>query len=124
MEKEEGFFSKLKDKYHSDSEIERTKEIIKLFVIEKGEYLNRILCENDVILLADIFQKLVIVSYKEFDFILLYCVSVPGSIYQCEMKYTGINLQTLQDKVIILLVENKIRAGKNCGRGVRYVKLD
>ena len=38
------------------------------------------------------------------------------------MKYTGINLQTLQDKDMILLLENNIRGGISSVMGDRYIK--
>ena len=40
------------------------------------------------------------------------------------MKYTGINLQTLQDKDLILTLENNIRGGISSVMGERYVKAD
>ena len=40
------------------------------------------------------------------------------------MKYTDINLQTLQDKDLILLIENNIRGGISSVMGDRYVKSD
>ena len=39
------------------------------------------------------------------------------------MKYTEIKLQTLQDKDLILLLENNIRGGISAVMGDRYVKL-
>ena len=43
---------------------------------------------------------------------------------QCGLKYTGINLQTLQVKDMILLLENNIRGGISSVMGDRYVKSD
>ena len=40
------------------------------------------------------------------------------------MKYTGRNLQTLQDKDMILLLENKMRRVISSVMGDRYVKSD
>ena len=40
--KKEDFFSKLKNKCPDDDEIERTKEIIKLFYIKNGEELTKL----------------------------------------------------------------------------------
>ena len=57
LEKED-FFSKLKNDYPDDDEIERTKEIIKLFNIKDGEELTKLYCKSDVILLADVFKKI------------------------------------------------------------------
>ena len=122
--KKQDFFSKLKNDYPDDDEIERTKEIIKLFNIKDGEQLTRLYCKTDVILLADVFEKFVKVSTKEYKINPLYCVSLPGYTYQCALKYTNIKLQTLQDKDLILLIENNIRGGISSVMGDRYVKSD
>ena len=63
--KRENFFSKLKNDYPGDDEIERTKEIIKLFNIKDGEDLTKLYCKSDVILLADVFEKFVKVSTEK-----------------------------------------------------------
>ena len=122
--KKEDFFSKLKNDYPNDEEIERTKEIIKLFNIKDGEELTKLYCKSDVILLADVFEKFVKVSTEEYKINPLYCVSLPGYTYQCALKYTDIKLQTLQDKDLILLIENNIRGGISSVMGDRYVKSD
>ena len=122
--KREYFFSKLKNVYPDDDEIERTKEIIKLFNIKDGDELTRLYCKSDVILLADVFEKFVQVSTEEYRINPLYCVSLPGYTYQCALKYTDIILQTLQDKDLILLIENNIRGGISSVMGDRFVKSD
>ena len=81
-------------------------------------------CKSDVILLADVFEKIVKVSTEEYKINPLYCVSLPGYTYQCALKYTDIKLQTLQDKDLILLIENNIRGGISSVMGDRYVKSD
>ena len=63
-------------------------------------------------------------SINEFDIIPLYCVGLPGYTWQCGLKYTGINLQTLQDKDLILLLEYNICGGISSIIGDRYVKSD
>ena len=103
------FFSKLKNKSPNDDEIERTMDIIDIFNIKNGEELTEIYLKSDVLLLTCIFEKFVKVSFNEFKINPLYCVSLPGYTWQCGLKYTGINLQTLQDKDMILLLENSIR---------------
>ena len=122
--KKEDFFIKLKNDYPDDDEIERTKEIIKLFNIKNGGELTKLYCKSDVILLAHVVEKLVKVSTREYKFNPLYCVSLPGYTYQCALKYTDIKLQTLQDKDLILLIENNIRGGISSIMGDRYVKSD
>ena len=120
----ENFFSKLKNDYPDDSEIERTREIIKLFNIKDGKQLTKLYCKSDVILLADVIEKFVKVSFEEYGINPLYCVILPGYTYQCALKYTDIKLQTLQDKDLILLIENNIRGGISSVMGDRYVKSD
>ena len=51
-------------------------------------------------------------------------MSLPGYIWQCGLKNTGNNLQTLQDKDLILNLEKNIRCGISSVMGFRYVKSD
>ena len=122
--KKEDFFSKLKNKCPDDEEIERTKEIIKIFDIKDGEELTEIYLKSDVLLLACVFEKFIEVSVNEFGINPLCCVSLPGYTWECGLKYTGINLQTHQDKDLILTLENNIRGGISNVVGDRYVKSD
>ena len=123
LEKDD-FFSKLKNKDPEDDEIERTKEIIEVFDIKNGEELTKLYCKSDVILLADVFEKFVKASTEEFEINPSYFVILPGYTYQCALKYTDIKLQTLQDKDLILLIENNIRGVISAAMGDRYVKSD
>ena len=122
--KKEDFFSKLKIKCPDDEEIQRTKEIIEIFNIKDGKELTELYLKSDVFLLADVFEKFIKISVEEFGINPLYCVSLPGYTWQCGMKYTDINLQTLQDKEMILLLENNIRGGISSVMGDRYIKSD
>ena len=122
--KKEDFFNKLKNDYPDDEEIKRTKEITEIFNIKDGGELTKLYCKTDVILLADVFEKFVKVSTEEHKINPLYCVSLHGYTYQCALKYTNIKLQTLQDKDLILLIENNIRGGISSVMGDRYVKSD
>ena len=122
--KKEDFFSKLKNDYPSDEEIERTKEIIKLFNIKNGEKLTYLYLKSDVFLLTCVFEKLIEVSVNEFVINPLICVSLPGYTWECGLKYTGINLQTLQDKDLFLTLENNILGGISAVMGDRYIISD
>ena len=122
--KKEDFFSKLKNKYPDDEEIQRTMDIIEKFNIKNGEELTEIYLKSDVLLLTCVFEKFIKVSVNEFGINPLYCVSLPGYTWQCGLKYTGINLQTHQDKDMILLLENNIRGGISSVMGDRYVRSD
>ena len=68
----EDFFSKLKNECPDDDELERTKEIMKLFDIKNGEELTKLYCKSDVLLLADVIEKIVKVSTEEYSIIPLY----------------------------------------------------
>ena len=122
--KKEHFFSKLKHKCPDDEEIQRRNDIITRFNIRNGEELTQIYLKSDVFLLACVFEKFIKVSINEFKINPLYCFSLPGYTWQCGLKYTGINLQTLQEKDMILLLENIIRGGLSSVMGDRYVKSD
>ena len=80
--------------------------------------------KSDVILLADVFEIFIKISIEEYGINPLYCVSLPGYTVQCGMKYTDIKLQTLQDRDMILLLENNIRGGISSVMGDRYVQSD
>ena len=54
--------------------------------------------------------------------ILLFCSSLPGYTWQKGLKYTGINIQTPQEKDMIFLLQNNIRGGVSSLMGDRYVK--
>ena len=73
-------------------------------------------------MIACVFEKFIKVSVNEFEINLLYCVSLPGYTWECGLKNTGINFQTLQDKDLILTLENNIRGGISSVMGDRYVK--
>ena len=120
--KKENFFSRLKNKCPVDEEIQRTMDIIKKFNIKNGEQLTETYLKSDVLLLACVFEKFMKVSINEFDVNPLYCISLPGYTWECGLKYTGKNLQTLQDKDLILTLENNIRGGISSVMGDRYVK--
>ena len=122
--RKEDFFSKLKNKCPDDEEIQRTIEIIIIFDLKNGEELTNLYLKSDVILLADFFEKFIKISIDEYRINPLYCVSLPGYTWQCGMKYTDIKLQTLQNKDLILTLENIIRGGIRSVMGDRYVKWD
>ena len=100
------------------------KKIDKLFNFENGEILTKLYCKSDCILLADIFEKKIKVSFKEFDINPLHCVSLPVYTLQGGNKYTSNILETLQNKELSLLLKNIIRVGYSSVMGDRYVKSD
>ena len=122
--KKENFFSKLKNGYPDDEKIQRTMDIIEKFNIKNGEEITQIYLKSDALLVGCVFEIFIKVSVNEFGIDSMYCVSLPGYTWQCGLKYTGMNLQTLQDKDMLLLLENNIRGGISSIMGYRYVKSD
>ena len=80
--------------------------------------------KTDFTLLVDVFGNFIKVSTKEYATNPLCCVSICSYTYQCVIKDTGIKLQTLQDKVKILLLDKKFRRGIGSFMGDVYVKSD
>ena len=120
----ENFFSKSKNKLPKDNEIERTKEIIKVFDFKNGEEITKLNSKSDVILLADVFEKFVKLSTEEYGYNPLYCNFLPEYTYQSALKYTDNKPQTLQDKDLISLLENNLRGAISSVMGDRYVISD
>ena len=80
--------------------------------------------KSDVFLVACVFEKFTKISVNEYGINPLHCVSLPGYTWQCGLQYTGINLETLQNKDMILLSENNICGGISSVMGGRYVISD
>ena len=98
--------------------------LLRSSILKIGEELTQFYSKSDVLLLACVFEKYKKVSVNELGINPLHCVSLPGFTWQCGLKYTGINLQTLQDKEMILLLENNIRGGISSVMGDKYIKSD
>ena len=61
--------------------------------------MTEIYLKSDVLWIACVFEKFIKVSVNEYGTIPLYCVSLAGYSWQCGLKYTGKNLQTLQENI-------------------------
>ena len=68
--KKEHFFTKLKNGYADDEEIERTMDIIKRFNIKNGEELTELCLESDVLLPACVFENFVKFQLTNLELIL------------------------------------------------------
>ena len=82
----EDFFFKLKNKCPDDDEIERTKEIMKMFDGKNGEELTKLYCKSDVILLTDVMEKFVNVSTEE-------CGNNPSILWKSTWLYLSMCLE-------------------------------
>ena len=75
-------FNELKNDYPDVEEIERTKQIVKMFNIKSGEELTQMYLKTDILLLACAFEKFIKISVNEFGNNPLYCVSLAGYTWQ------------------------------------------
>ena len=123
MRKEDFFSKPKKNKCPSDDEICRRKEVNKISNFKNGE-LTQLNLKSDVLLLVCAFEKFIKVSNNEFGINLLYCVSLPGFTCQGGLNYTRINQKTIQDKDLVLILENNIRGGVSNIMGDCYNKSD
>ena len=80
--------------------------------------------KTDIIFLADVFEKLLNVSTKDYGINPVYCVSICSYTLHCCLKYTDIKLQILQDKHKILFIEKIIFGCISSVMGDRYIKSD
>ena len=69
-------------------------------------------------------RNLIKLSINKFDINPPYCVSLPGYTWQCGLEYSGKNLQTLQDKDMIPLLENNYRGRISSVMADSYDKKD
>ena len=72
--KKKNFFSKLKNDYPSDEEMERKMDFIKKFNIKNGEELTQRCLKSDILFLSCVFENFTKVSVNEFGINPLYCV--------------------------------------------------
>ena len=120
----EAYFSKTKNKIPDQDEIDRTNEIIKLFIIKNGRELTELYCKADVILLADIFEKFINVSKTEFGINPLYQISLPRTTWSNGLKYTKKELELIKNVDLFQMFENGIRGGISGIFGDRFCESD
>ena len=80
--------------------------------------------ESDSILITCVFEIFMKKSIIDFEIFRLDCASLPVSTMQCRLEYTGMNLETSQDKELIFILESKIRGRLSSVMGSRYVQSD
>ena len=95
-----------------------------MFNIKSGKKLTEIYLKSDVLLLACVFENFIKVSVNDFGLCQFYLVSLPSYTWECGLKYTGTNLQSLQEEDLIWTLENIIREGIGSVMGNCYVKPD
>ena len=95
-----------------------------MFYFRNGEDSTTLYFKADVILHTCVPEKFKKESIKDFGIIPLDCLSLPGHTWQCGLKYTGIDLEALQYKDMILLFKSKARSGISRVMGDGHVNSD
>ena len=97
--KNEDNFREFKNGFPDDDELERTLEVIEVFVIGNVEGLTHLYSKTGVILLEEKYEIFFKVSDKECDINPLYCVPLPGFIWGCAWKNTNLGLKHFKTKI-------------------------
>lgn len=105
------FYNYLNESECSDTDYKHAQKVwkelgCKTFLDYHELYL---LC--DVLLLADIMQEFISLSYKTYGLDPSYFVTLPGYAWECMLKKTGIELELLIDEDMLLMYESGIRGG-------------
>ena len=76
----------------------------------------------DVLQLTDIFENFIEKSTQEYGINPLYSYSAPGYTWKAGLKLTNIKLDFINDKELLLLLEDNIRGGISSVMGDRYIE--
>ena len=95
-----------------------------MFFIKNTKQLTKLYCKCNLNRSAGFFENIKKLSVKEIAINPLYCVFLPCFTWQCRMKYTNNDSQTLQGKDTISLLENNIRGDISSVMGDRQVNSD
>ena len=117
------YYSVFNDANISHSDIEHVKKVCNAFNITNlGEY-HDLFVSLDVSLLGDIFENLrdTTINIDKLD--PAYYLSAPGLSWQSCLKKTGVTLELLTDKDVLLLFGKGIRGGM-CNAVCKYVKAN
>ena len=91
-------------------------------VFRKGEELTNFCLKSNVILPNCAFEKFLALWISEYKINFLYCLSLPGSTWQCGLNYFDEKLQKLQHEEVVLSLGKIIRGGISSVMRDRFAK--
>ena len=117
------YYSENNDANISDSDTEHVKKVCEAFNITNLGKCHDLYVSLDVALLADVFENFRDTTINTDKLDPAYYLSAPGLSWQSCLKKTGVVLELLTDKDMLLLFEKGIRDGM-CNAVCKYVKAN
>ncbi len=109
--KKEDFYSKLNDQHISDEEYQRVIQVWNTFNCKTFRDYHEIYLKLDTILLSDVFENFRNTCMVIYNLDPAHYFTSPGLSFDALLKYTNIELESIQDPDILLFVEKGIRGG-------------
>ena len=107
----ESFYSNLNMENIDDIDYRHGNNVFKRFKLKNlGEY-HDLYVQSDTLLLADVFENFRKTCLKVYELDPAHFLSLPGLAWQACLKKTSIELESLMDYDMLLMVEEGIRGG-------------
>ena len=119
----EDFYSNLNMEDINDIDYRHANNVFKVFKLENLGNYHDLYVQSDTLLLADVFNNFRNLCLKEYELDPAHFLSLPGLAWQACLKKTNIELESLTDYDMLLMVEKGIRGGI-CHSIHRYAKAN
>ena len=105
------FYSELNLEDITDEDYSHAQKVWDVFEIRNlGEY-HDLYVQSDTLLLADVFEKFRNICIEIYEFDPAHFLSAPGLAWQACLKKAKVNLESLTDYNMLLMIESGIRGG-------------
>ena len=105
------FYSELNLEDITDEDYSHAQKVWDVFEIRNlGEY-HDLYVQSDTLLLADVFEKFRNICMEIYEFDPAHFLSAPGLAWQACLKKAKVNLESLTDYNMLLMIESGIRGG-------------
>lgn len=106
------FYNKLNNKKITDVEYNHAKLVWNTFELKSLGQYSDLYMKTDILLLASVFETFRNTCHKTYQLdSSAHYHTVPGYTFDCMLKYTKCQLETIQDVEILLFIERGIRGG-------------
>ena len=119
----ESFSSNLTMENITETDYRHSNNVFKTFKLNNlGDY-HDLYVQSDTLLLADVFENFRKACIKTYELDPAHFISLPGLAWQAYLKKTGVELESLTDYDMLLMIEEGIRGGI-CHAVHRYAKAN